>query len=480
MGIFDGYFDAGNYQSPQGSLIDRLLAQLQTQSVYQPGNAGFPAVPGQNNAQAPAPQNPIAVGNYMMPRIGNGFAAPVVAQDDDEPVAGIRPGAALPRQNSAERDAGVLPGQLPPQIRNEGGFGAGVRGFVDNMHNGLLGAVVGGVESGLGMQSPQQQLLQAQYSALIQSGLSPAKALLAITNPEAAKSIMPAQFGNDNFSVSQTGEDGMGRKTFEVFNKRTGEHQPINSGASNTSGALGDPNLTGDAYLASLPPEQAKVVKAMVEGRRQPVSQYALKLPYWKSMLEAAQTYDPTFDETKWSGRLAGVKDFSSGKSSEMVRAANQTLHHVGQLLNSMDDLKNGPYPLINKAGNFISEELGSGEQGAFRTNAHAVAEELSKVFKGSNLSDAEIRTWESNLNEDMSPTQQRAQIAKLRDLLQGSLQALDEKRVNSMGQIAADKAGPIIKPEGEKVLARINSWLAGNKAGDQLTTKTGVKWSVE
>ena len=56
---------------------------------------------------------------------------------------------------------------------------------------------------------------------------------------------------------------------------------------------------------------------------------------------------------------------------------------------------------MANAVGNTVREQLGAGEQGAFRTNAHAVAEEMSKVFKGANLSDAEIRHWEQNLSEN-------------------------------------------------------------------------------
>jgi hypothetical protein len=159
-------------------------------------------------------------------------------------------------------------------------------------------------------------------------------------------------------------------------------------------------------------------------------------------------------------------------------------------LLASAEDLHNGDYPLLNRAGNAYAEQTGSGTQGAFRTNAHAVAEELSKVFKGSNLSDAEIHSWEANLHENMSPAQQRAQIGKLRDLLQGSLQALEEKRTNSIGPIAADKQGPLIKEEGQRVLGLLDRWVKGevNARGEEIakpagvagTARTGVKWSVQ
>jgi hypothetical protein len=84
-------------------------------------------------------------------------------------------------------------------------------------------------------------------------------------------------------------------------------------------------------------------------------------------------------------------------------------------------------------------------------------------------LSDSEIHAWADNLSPNMSPAQQRAAVGKMTELLHGALDALDEKRVASMGQAASDKAGPIIKPEGQAVLKRIEGWLkagGGNAAG--------------
>src|SRR5690349_270742 len=90
MGLFDGYDFGPQGYSDGGSLISRLLSQLQTQGQYQPG-AGYPdAQPSPlDNAQWPYGPNgapsqsyaqmqndPIAVGNYMMPRVGSGFGNP--------------------------------------------------------------------------------------------------------------------------------------------------------------------------------------------------------------------------------------------------------------------------------------------------------------------------------------------------------------------------------------------------------------------
>jgi len=58
-------------------------------------------------------------------------------------------------------------------------------------------------------------------------------------------------------------------------------------------------------------------------------------------------------------------------------------------------------------------------------------------------------------------------------------LQALEEKRLASIGPMAAEKAGPLIREDGEKVLRRIDAWLKAGAASTSGTAPTGVKWSV-
>jgi hypothetical protein len=514
MGLFDAY-DPATYQPAQGGLLDRLLASV---AATPTPSAGFPALPMDANASAtppaaapaPQPQNdPIAVGDYQMPRIGSGFDLPPGQLD---PSTGEHVGpapAAAPMQQPAALPA-AAPAAPQPENAWSNFFNKAADGLDSVAHGGTLLGVIRGQPTDA--RSVQQRQLKAQYDAYVGAGIPPQLAQLAVLNPEAGKVLIEKALGphnaenlgqgwirdpqtgkvtraytpeqNDSFSMVQTGEDGLGKKTFSKMNKATGEMTPIAAapGATDNGGGLGDMNLTGDAYLASMPKSEANIVKMMAEGTQAPPSSYALGKQLWVNRIAAAKNYDPTFDGTNWSGRVAGVKDFSAGKSSEMVRSANQTLAHVNSLLDSADALHNGNYPALNWMGNNFNEATGAGEPGAFRTNAHAVAEEMSKVFKGANMSDSEIHAWENNLSENMSPAQQRAQIGKLSELLHGSLDALEEKRLNSIGPMAAAKQGPLIKPEGQKVLQRIDQWLkAGNASGVASggTAPTGVKWSV-
>lgn len=493
MGLLDSLlFNSSNYGGQGGGLLDFLRNTQMQNANYQP-SAGFDAAPAsfadRFNAAPGAPQpvnpsdrqfdaatfdpstfapnqaQPIAVGGYQMPRIGDaGQYQPQQAAlpPNAQPTQGQLPQAA--QQPSQQPSP---PQELPPA------FGGG--GYLDRLQNG--GSLIGSLFQS---STPQQQNLSAQYSAfrqaLLANGESPqaaaSKAMVAVMNPEAAKTIIPELFTNkEKYGV--VSEDPFAGKKYGFINERdqTVNGKPINAQGSpeGSSSPLADmekakaAGVQGEALYEYLPKQIAPMVKAMIEGRQPLPTGAAMRNPATLALIDAAHSVDPTFDATSWGARAAGAKDFTSGKSSEMVRAANQTLAHVGSLLDAMDNLKNGRVPALNAVGNFVNEQTGGGQPGAFRTNAHAVAEEMSKVFKGANLSDAEIRQWEQNLSPNMSPEQQKAQIAKLSELLHGSLAALEEKRVAAIGPMAAAKAGPVIKEEGQKVLERIDNWVKGN-----------------
>ena len=264
------------------------------------------------------------------------------------------------------------------------------------------------------------------------------------------------------------GTDEMGRQRYGWINPIERSVTPAQGLGSEPPSAITDANgspVTGDEYLKSLPPHEATMIKKMVSGEIQPPSPYLLaRSPYWNGLMLKAGQYDPDFDQTAWGARFAGRKDFyGGGKSAEMVRAANQTIDHVGHLVESFDNLGNTQYPLYNDAKNFIGQKV-TGQAGVpdFLANAHAVADEMSKVFKGSNLSDTEIKAWEHSLNSNMSPEQQRAAVAKLMDLLGGSLNALEQKRESSLGPTLSKKMGPLLNDHSQDVLSRVKRWTDG------------------
>lgn len=360
-------------------------------------------------------------------------------------------------------------------------------------------------------QQLQQSTMADTYRALVAKGVPPADALAAVRNPDIMKATAAKYFETKPMSVHDvTGI--MGDKKPVVFDPNTGKFRDMNgkpitdtnaagAGGHGTVDQLMQSGLQGDEFLKAVEahPELGKgaanTIKMMVEGRLPPPTGMALAKPYWQTMTGLASQYDPSFDQTNWAGRVSSVRDFSSGKSAEMVRAAKQTMHHTTALLDKFDALENRSVPKWNAVGNFVNQEvLGKGAVTGFLPAAHAVAEEMSKVFKGANLSDAEVRTWERSLHENMTPDQQKASIDTLSTLLHGSLTALEQKRIEGMGPALSAKKGPLLgDKETQENLTKIQTWmrshsnyknwqapgLIGREAMPSVTPG-GLKWSVE
>lgn len=216
------------------------------------------------------------------------------------------------------------------------------------------------------------------------------------------------------------------------------------------------------AFIKSMPDSQGAMVQAILENRLPPptsAAYYKKESPY-PAAFAAAAKLDPTVDPATYSGRVAGFKDWAT-KGAESARALNQTISHQSDaLVGAMKGLNNYDTPLLNTGKNWWSENVsGSGAVPGFRTSAHAVVDELGKVFKQNNLSDTEIRKWEENLPTNMSPAQERTQIATFHTLMSGAMSALENKRKQAIGSWAAAKQPPLLSDEGRAGLQKLEDF---------------------
>jgi hypothetical protein len=196
MGLLDYLFDPNTYGNSPGGLLSRLSPM--TGAI--PQSQGFPEVPQQ--------PNPIAMGGgYQMPRVGN-------------------PDLYQPQQVSTPPNAQPAQGQMPQQQElpsflqpNQGGFGAGLRGFANNLHTGPIGALVGGIGSAFGMQDQSQQDTRALFNAYKAAGLDASKAMLAVMNPKLAENMLGLS-GTDDIKEYQFAKREDPSLTFEKFMAR--------------------------------------------------------------------------------------------------------------------------------------------------------------------------------------------------------------------------------------------------------------------
>jgi hypothetical protein len=222
MGLLDALFDQQLYGGVGG-----LLSRLQQSNFDLPQSPGFPqdqpaasfadrfnALPGApqpvvgsgrsfDSAQfdpqtfAPNQAQPIAVGNYQMPRLGNA--------DQYQPQQVMLPPNAQPAQGQlpqAPPPAPAAPAQLPPALGgSQGGFLRGMQSIANG--GGIISALTGNYND---PKSIAQQNLRAQYDALVPI-VGPQKAMLAVMNPEAGKTILAQALEKKQFGFTKL-DDG--------------------------------------------------------------------------------------------------------------------------------------------------------------------------------------------------------------------------------------------------------------------------------
>lgn len=152
-------------------------------------------------------QNPISVGNYQMPRVGN-------------------PDSFIPEQVNTPQNAQSTQGQIPQQPQAlPPAFGRGAGSFLDGLNSGLQsigngGSIIGALTGNqTDPQAIAQRNLKAQYDALAPI-VGPQKAMIALLNPKASESIFAEAFGTKE--APKNVEELLVRQAWDGRNKTGG------------------------------------------------------------------------------------------------------------------------------------------------------------------------------------------------------------------------------------------------------------------
>jgi hypothetical protein len=184
MGLLDSLFQSS---TGQGGLLDFLRQNSAAAIANNPGALSSDTAQYGQPSQLAQPQQSITNSTAPIPSPLDG------AQWPQGPVGS-------PYQANAQAS---LPSQPPQQAQpmapQTGGLGAALSGFIGNLHTGPIGALAGGLASGLGLQDPATaQKLKTQnltFQALVNKGVDPTTAQAAIGNPDMLKTLITQAYG---------------------------------------------------------------------------------------------------------------------------------------------------------------------------------------------------------------------------------------------------------------------------------------------
>jgi hypothetical protein len=245
-GLLDYLYDPSTYGG-NGGLLSRIAPSLgmlpqsqgfpQQDQQFTPSGRTFDAATFDPATYAPNQAQPIAIGGYQMPRIGGA--------DLYQPQQAMLPPNATPTQGQMPA-ATTLPEQ-PSQATLPQFMQADQPGFMaahQNFRNG--GGVLSSIIAGLtGQRSDpvavQQQNIRAQYEALAPI-VGPKKAMLAVMNPEAGKTILAQALEKQQPTFGVIGEADGGGKAYGFIDPTKKTVTPYTMPGSENRGTVTGPD----------------------------------------------------------------------------------------------------------------------------------------------------------------------------------------------------------------------------------------------
>lgn len=265
------------------------------------------------------------------------------------------------------------------------------------------------------------------------------------------------------------------------------EAREAGAGAAIGSGQPQNPNAPhGDAYLATLPTNEAQTVKALAEGRIPWPTGTALRQGPWSARVDEALQYDPTLDTATISNnaRQKVRNDFTSGTSSKTINAMNTVVGHLADLQKIGEGLGNTGYDWVNQIKNYLTP--GGSKTGVsinnFNTAKQAVADELTRVYRQAGGSEQDIQSWQSTINAAKSPQELEGAFKTIGGLLESKLAAMQNQYQQGMGTTPVN----VVTPQTRATLDRLQG-LTGSATPPQVlaagpgrhTFANGQVWDV-
>ncbi len=462
-----------------------------------------PAAPAPQPMQAPqdSPINSMNVGGYQMPQFGS-------AQDYTPQPSQV---ASAPSTDISAQSRQPLQ-QLPPALAAQpGGFGGAMQGFAANAHNGPLGMLMGAAGGAMGMESPEKQNVRAQFDslrqALISNGETPqaanSKAMLAVMNPDAAKTIIPELLsGKADWGV--IGEDQLGGKQYGWINKNqqtiNGKEAGAEGGATGTATVGGflapgvktiDSSLTGQDYLKQFSPEVQAAVNNYVDGKSMPTGNP--RKGFTQTVKMIAQKYGSdtgqTVDDTTYGARRTMRNQLSSSAPSSLggqINIGNTAAGHLADLTQKALELGNydtGIAPLsalVNNTRGLGTEQAAKME--ALKGAAQHYGQEITKFYAGSPGGVAERDRFIESVNGARSPKELAAILSTEGELMRSRLDALGGQIKGVLGDEGL-KQYPVLRPDGQTALQKVEENVSRLKGGQGAAAPSGgipSGWSVK
>jgi hypothetical protein len=226
-------------------------------------------------------------------------------------------------------------------------------------------------------------------------------------------------------------------------------------------------DVSGDEFLATLPPGEAGLIKKLANYEIDPKT-LSTRGGEREAALRKVAQYDPTFDQKRYNTIYSAVNKFATGKQGDTVRSFNVGIAHLDTLEGLIGALNNKDYPAFNRLANYVKTQTGSEAPGNFDAARDIVGKEIVKAVVGAGGGVEERREVAERMAAAKSPQQLLGVINTYKELMSGQVRGIKKQYEDATGLKNFDDK---LMPETIRQLKLHESGGAGPKAPVRVTT---------
>lgn len=275
---------------------------------------------------------------------------------------------------------------------------------------------------------------------------------------------------------AQAPQDDMWSRHFQMLTPE--QAQMVKSAATGGGGSITmDPDLqglTGKDYIEALrakDPAFAGRLERVGRGDESYPTGFQQKLPQNQQLMRALTFAYPNYQQYDFQQRQSQAKNYKGGgKQFQELQAIGTVSGHLQDLMKAADDLHNfeGAGPLnapLNSLLHGYREMSQDPRLAVFDTTKNAVTRELTKAYQGGHITDSAVSEWSQQINSAQTPSQLRAVIGKLNDLLQSKRSAIEEGWRTTMDDVQPNKEFTTENARVKSAFDRVNAWAHPDQA---------------
>lgn len=292
-----------------------------------------------------------------------------------------------------------------------------------------------------------------------------------------------------------------GKSQYGFINTKNGAVRPYNvpQTGNTPTGSLQEAmkaGVSGADLYQYMPPDRARTVQAMIEGRMPPPSTTAMRSPATMQLIDAANAIDPNFDATTWKSRSTFNQQFGSQTPSSIGGQKvlmGTALGHLGEVAESAAKLSNTDGLGLAKAGHlanyFKNQTTGQAAiANALEDKVAKFSGEVGKLYSGSQGGGVHEREDTRNrLGSNLTSAELASGLEASRDLILSKQKALEDQASTIFGPEGAKKFD-FIGPEGRDAIKKIDESImrlrgqnpSASPTDGQRKTSSGVSWSIQ